>query len=160
VAGNLDARLYQVEAGTLLQVTPQVITGPGASQIKLSIYIEDGNFESQTVDQVPVVKRTEIRTEAQVTEGESLLIGGITIETQANDQAGVPGLSKAPLFGGLFRWSSHRSTRTERLFLITPRIVRDAEPLPPPAHKVPEPAEPAPETTPESLPTLRRSASR
>jgi type III secretion protein C len=160
VAGNLDARLYQVEAGTLLQVTPQVITGPGASQIKLSIYIEDGNFESQTVDQVPVVKRTEIRTEAQVTEGESLLIGGITIETQANDQAGVPGLSKAPLFGGLFRWSSQRSTRTERLFLITPRIVRDAAPLlPPPAHKVPEPAEPPPEASLEGTPATRRSAS-
>ncbi len=158
VAGNLDARLFQLEAGTLLQVTPQVIFQNGTPHIKLSIYIEDGNFETQAVDQVPVVKRTEIRTEAQVVEGESLLIGGITIESQSNDQGGVPGLSKVPVFGGLFRWSGQRTTRIERLFLITPRLMRDTGDRPASAEvSGSQPSEPPPQVvSQEAAPTFTR----
>jgi type III secretion protein C len=132
VAGNLDAQLYQLEAGTLLQVTPQVTETDGTARMKLAIYIEDGNFESNQVDNVPIVKRTEIRTEAHVVEGESLLIGGITVEAQASGKAAVPGLSRIPLLGGLFRSGGTSSARSERLFLITPKLVREADHLPPP----------------------------
>lgn len=123
VAGNLDARLFQIEAGTLMQVTPQVIEDEGGNQIKLSLYIEDGNFETSSVDQVPVVKKTEIRTEAHVREGESLLIGGLMVESTTMQESGVPGLRSVPLVGGLFRWNGNSTSRTERLFLITPKVV-------------------------------------
>lgn len=123
VAGNLDARLFQIEAGTLMQVTPQVIADESGNQIKLSLYIEDGNFEAGLVDQVPVVKKTEIRTEAHVREGESLLIGGLMVESTTVQESGVPGLSSVPLVGGLFRWNGNTTSRTERLFLITPKVV-------------------------------------
>lgn len=130
VSGNLDAQLYSVEAGTLLEVTPQVHEMDGTTRMKLTLYIEDGQFESRLVDGVPVVKRTEIRTEAHVVEGESLLIGGITVEADANSGGGVPGLSKIPVVGNLFTWKGKRNTRNERLFLITPKLVRDIDHLP------------------------------
>lgn len=133
VAGNLDAQLYQVEAGTLLEVTPQVTEIDGITRMKLSLYIEDGQFEARLVDNVPIVKRMEIRTEAHVVEGESLLVGGITIEAQSSNGGGVPGLSRIPVLGALFRWDGDRSMRSERLFLITPKLVRDIDHLPPPA---------------------------
>lgn len=127
VAGNLEANLFQIEAGTMLQVTPQVIATEAGNQIKLSLYIEDGSFEAQLVDQVPVVKKTEIRTEAHVREGDSLLIGGIIVDSDIDQNNGVPGLRNLPLVGGLFRWSGNRNTRTERLFLITPRVVESPQ---------------------------------
>ena len=133
VAGNLDAKLFQIEAGTLLQVTPQVVSGEGGNQIKMSLYIEDGNFEAGSVDQVPVLKKTEIRTEAHVREGESLLIGGLMVEANTDQESGVPVLRSIPLVGGLFRWSGNRATRTERLFLITPKLVGTAATLPAPS---------------------------
>jgi type III secretion protein C len=122
VAGNLEANLFQIEAGTLLEMTPQVTDNDG-SDIKLSLYIEDGSFETRVVDQVPIVKKTEIRTEAYVREGESLLIGGITVESDQALDNGVPGLSRLPLLGGLFRSSERQKHRIERLFLITPRLL-------------------------------------
>ena len=131
VAGNLDTSLYQVEAGTQLQVTPQVTQFDTANRIKLSIYILDGKFENQQVDNVPVIKRTEIQTEAYMTEGESLLIGGISVETDTSQNNGVPGISKLPVVGGLFRWKEARTARSERLFLITPRLVREQLPVAP-----------------------------
>lgn len=123
VAGNLEANLFQIEAGTALHVMPQVIASDGSQRIKLSIYIEDGNFESRLVDQVPILKKTEIRTEAHVREGESLLIGGVTVEAEALQQNGVPLLRDIPMLGHLFKWNGQRATRSERLFLITPRLV-------------------------------------
>lgn len=125
VAGNLEANLYQVEAGTELQVTPQITTFDTQCRIKLSIYIVDGKFEEAIVDQVPVVKHTEIRTEAHMTEGESLLIGGISVESESSHSKGVPGLQRVPVVGGLFRWKDSTKSRSERLFLITPRVVRE-----------------------------------
>jgi len=122
VAGNLEANLFQIEAGTLLEMTPQVTDAEG-SDIKLSLYIEDGSFETRVVDQVPIVKKTEIRTEAYVREGESLLIGGITVESEQTQDNSVPGLSSIPLLGGLFRSTERQTLRTERLFLITPRLL-------------------------------------
>ena len=122
VSGSRDANLFQVEAGTLLEMTPQVTHADGNNRIKLSIYIEDGNFEAGQVDQIPIVKKTEIRTEAHVREGESLLIAGITIESDKSQRNGVPGLQSVPIMGGLFRSTEKSSQRTERMFLITPRL--------------------------------------
>jgi type III secretion protein C len=141
VAGNLDAQLYTVEAGTMLEVTPQVHEMDGTTRMKLSLYIEDGQFESRLVDGVPVVKRTEIRTEAHVVEGESLLIGGIAVESDAESGGGIPGVSRLPVVGRLFRWDGRHNTRNERLFLITPKLVRDVDHLPPPADNQFEPNE-------------------
>jgi type III secretion protein C len=123
VAGNLEANLFQVEAGTLLQMTPQIIQRRDGNQIKLSLYIEDGNFEARTVDNVPIVKRTEIRTEAHVRDGESLLIGGITLESDTSERNGVPVLGNLPVVGSLFSYKGTRSIRSERMFLITPRLL-------------------------------------
>jgi type III secretion protein C len=123
VAGNLDAKLFNIEAGTTLQVLPQIVPGDGARQVKLSLRIQDGNFEGSLVDEVPLIKRTEINTEAIVREGESLLLGGISVETETKGRSGVRGLARIPFVGGLFRVDDAASSRRERLFLLTPKIV-------------------------------------
>jgi type III secretion protein C len=123
VAGNLDVNLFTIEAGTTLQVQPQIIAHADRREVKLTLFIEDGNFESTGVDQVPIVKRTEIRTEATMREGESLLIGGISVETDTTGRSGLPGLSRVPLLGALFRNEEGSKRRSERLFLLTPKII-------------------------------------
>ncbi len=123
VAGNLDASLYSVEAGTTLQVTPQIISYGDHREVRLSLSIQDGDFEGQTVDAVPVVKQTEIDTEAIVREGSSLLIGGISVESSSDGTTGIPLLSHIPLVGGLFRSTDKSHSHSERMFLLTPKIV-------------------------------------
>jgi type III secretion protein C len=130
VSGNQDAQLFNVEVGTKLEVTPQTSDENGVTRLKLGINIQDGQFDSRVVDNVPVVKHSEIRTEAHVVEGESLLIGGISVDTNATGEEGVPVLSRIPVLGALFRKTGEHKSRSERLFLITPRLVRDIDHLP------------------------------
>ncbi|HEX7689244.1 MAG TPA: type III secretion system outer membrane ring subunit SctC, partial [Burkholderiaceae bacterium] len=123
VAGNLDASLYSVETGTTLSVTPQIIPYDDHREVHLTLQIQDGDFEGTSVDNVPIVKQTEIDTEAIVREGESLLIGGISVESENTARTGVPVLSSIPLLGAAFRHDEKSKSRVERLFLLTPKIV-------------------------------------
>jgi type III secretion protein C len=124
VAGNLDTNLFTVEAGTTMQVLPQVVPYADHREVRLTLFIEDGNFETEFVDEVPIVRRTEIRTEATIREGESLLIGGISVESESSGRSGVPGLSRIPILGALFRYDQKSAKRSERLFLLTPKVVQ------------------------------------
>lgn len=123
VAGNLSTNLYSLETGTQIQVIPRKVRVEGLEAIKLALSIQDGSFDSNTVDAIPIVKRTEISTEAYVGEGEGLLIGGISSESDSNQQSGLPGLSRIPVLGALFRSAEDQASRRERLFLITPRVI-------------------------------------
>ncbi len=126
VAGNLEANLYTVEAGTSLQVVPQIVARAGARDIRLALSIRDGSFEASVVDSIPTVKSTEIQTDATVPEGESLLIGGITSETDSTGFSGVKGLGRVPYLGALFRREEVSRFRSERMFLLTPKLIRVA----------------------------------
>jgi type III secretion protein C len=123
VAGTQDAQLYQVNFGTSLRVTPQIVDDPSGRQIRLSIRAEDGEATGEKVDQIPVVRRNLIVTQSFIREGQALLIAGLTQETSSRGETAVPGLSKLPVIGGLFRSRDARASRIERMVLITPRVV-------------------------------------
>jgi len=130
VAGNLSSSLYAIETGTQIEVIPRKVQIDGIQAIRLSLAIQDGSFDANTVDAIPIVKRTGISTEAYVGEGEGLLIGGISSESDSSTHSGLPGLSKVPFFGALFRTTEDQASRRERLFLITPRILTLARKTP------------------------------
>lgn len=123
VAGNLDVDLFNVSAGTSMRVTPLIVEEADQRQIKLAIRIEDGQLTGQTVDQIPVVRRSAISTQALINDGQALLIAGYAQESANNDDAGVPGLSSVPVLGRAFKYSGKRKTRVDRFFLLTPRVV-------------------------------------
>ena len=122
VAGRDDVDLFNVSAGTTLRVTPHVFKDNNQVRIKLLVNIEDGAISGERVDTLPVVNRSAVNTQALIFEGESLLVGGITRESSADDATKVPGLGDIPVLGHLFRSTSRSSSRVERLFLIQPRL--------------------------------------
>jgi type III secretion protein C len=122
VAGREQVDLFNVSAGTLLRVTPHVFRDRDATRIKLLVNVEDGNLSGRQVDQIPIVERSTINTQALIAEGQSLLIGGMVRETTATGEDKVPGLGDVPVVGNLFKNKTSSSTRVERMFLITPRL--------------------------------------
>lgn len=133
VSGNLSAELFGITAGTMLRVTPMaVVDDTGAVQIKMSIRAEDGAVTQLSVDQIPVVQRRSVDTEALIRVGESLLIGGLVYERDMKSLSAVPWLSKLPFIGALFRHKGESTVKTERMFLITPRLI-DSKATTPPA---------------------------
>jgi type III secretion protein C len=122
VAGNEEVDLFDINTGVVLRVTPHIIDEDEASLVKLSIQIEDGELLDEEVDDIPVVKRSVINTQAVVGEEESLLIGGYFKEKNARTRQTIPCLGSVPLLGWLFTRQATTGEESERLFLITPTI--------------------------------------
>ena len=147
VAGREEVDLFNVTAGTRLRVTPHVFKdgadSDGAARIKLLVQIEDGGLTGQSVDNLPIVERSGINTQALISEGESLLIGGMVRDSSTAGVDKVPLLGDIPVLGHLFRTQRKGGQRIERMFLITPRLAssraaaqvmeKARQPLPSPA---------------------------
>lgn len=141
VEGTDVVDLFEVEAGTILRVTPHIIHDEknGKSSIKLAVHVQDNQNSDSSPETVegaalPPIRQTKINTQAIVGEGESLLIGGYYYEQISEGENGVPILMDLPFFGHLFKSSSKNSKRMERLILITPRIINHNEPPKLPEH--------------------------
>ena len=66
----------------------------------------------------------EAQTELLVNDGETIVIGGIIKTRSITGTAGLPGLSKMPFLGWLFKSESNSSQKEELLIFITPTIVQ------------------------------------
>lgn len=131
VGGRDQVDLFNVSVGLVLRVTPTLVEEDGQRRFKLMVRIEDGTAGgNQRVDNIPVVTRNSIVTQAVIGEGESLLIGGYVIDESRKVDTGVPGLSNVPAFGWLFRQDAKESRRVERMYMITPRIITRGEATP------------------------------
>lgn len=122
VAGREEVDLFTVSAGTTLRVTPHVFKDGDQVRIKLLVAINDDVVSQERVDQIPVVQRASINTQTLIDEGQSLLIGGLTREATSNGATKVPVLGDIPVIGRLFSSTRDSSRRTERMFLISPRL--------------------------------------
>lgn len=129
VEGAFEVDLFNVLAGTVLRVTPHVVEEEEQRRIQLFIAIQDGDVSlSGSSDdsgrRLPVVTRTAVNTQAVIDVGRSLLLGGLVRDTTTTTTRKVPVLGSIPLLGRLFRSESETTGRTERMFLLSPRLVR------------------------------------
>ncbi|KVC92854.1 hypothetical protein WI77_12280 [Burkholderia ubonensis] len=123
VSGHTSGQLYSVSTGISLRVLPMVVNENGRQYIKLAVNIDDGQITNRSVDNIPIVNNSSIRTQAVIGKDESLLIAGYRVESRSDGTSGVPGLSKIPVVGALFRQSESSARKMDRVFLLTPRII-------------------------------------
>ncbi|WP_028320250.1 type III secretion system outer membrane ring subunit SctC [Desulfatiglans anilini] len=126
IPGDQEVDLFSVTAGIVLKVTPHIIRDGSETRIKLAVSIEDGNISpDQQVDQIPIVQKSSVNTQAVIKEDQSLLIGGYYHESHFATASGIPCLLNVPILNIFFKQDQRVSKRAERMFLITPRIILD-----------------------------------
>lgn len=109
-----------VDANLTLTVTPHVTSNQVVS-MKISVALDEPDF-GQTIEGVPKIVTRNARTEALVRNGETSVLGGLFSNTSAMDRDAVPGLSRIPIFGRIFKRDSSREESRELLIFITPYI--------------------------------------
>ena len=126
VKGNKAGDMYSVDAKTNLKVTPHRITKDGQTCIQLILDIKDESFSApeEGNNARAGTETSSIATQALVYEGQSILVGGYFSEGYLDGDSGVPVLKDVPILGHLFKSSSKKKEISERLFLITPKIIR------------------------------------
>ena len=72
----------------------------------------------------PSIDRREATTQVNIRDGETMVIGGVFIDTQSNSVDGIPYLSRVPVLGWLFKSKSESVAKQELLIFLTPNIVK------------------------------------
>ena len=126
VIGTEVATLEEVAAGTTLQVKPRIVPSPVtnvADQIWLSLRLDDGGFESISVDSMPMTRKSTLQTQTAVFEDESIMLAGYLRDIEESAGWGIPYLRDIPWIGWLFGGSSTRKETVQRMFILSPHIV-------------------------------------
>jgi type IV pilus assembly protein PilQ len=118
--GAVTLQPVQVEAGIELEVTPH-ITSDG--RVRLALRAENSNPRT-TENNLLNVARQQAETEVLAQDGETVVIGGLTVTRVEENRSGIPFLMDLPLLGGLFRVTRREETKQDLLILVTPHIVR------------------------------------
>ena len=122
------AGLQQIETGVELNVTPQISMN---SFVKLQIEtITSSPDFSRAIDGLPVIVDNTAQTTVMVKDGETTVIGGLTRFSDAVSESRVPGLSRIPVVGNLFKSKTRSKENTELMVFIKPTIVRTEGQLP------------------------------
>jgi type IV pilus assembly protein PilQ len=105
-----------------LKVVPHIA---GNNQILLSLQVNDDGISNNEspAGNVPIVATSEVKTSVLVTNGQTVVLGGIHIEEVKHDKRGVPLLDKLPAIGWLFRHTTDVNRKTELVIFVTPTLV-------------------------------------
>ena len=104
----------------LLEVIPHVTPD---SRISMTINITKNDL-GKVISGEQSFDKKEAKTELLVNDGDTVVIGGIIKSTERGSTEGIPGLSKIPLLGWLFKSKTKGEDKEELLIFITPTIIQ------------------------------------
>ena len=107
--------------GVILRVTPH-ITG---DQVLLDMHAERSDAIPASGDIGFVFTTQNARTQVLVNDGETAVIGGLTITEKSRVRTGIPLLMDLPLIGALFRNTREEEKKRDLLIMVTPHIIRN-----------------------------------
>ena len=121
------AKVEYKDAVLQLTVTPS-ITPDGRLSLKILATNDSPDYATQTAQKLdnPPINKSEVESTVLVRDGETIVVGGIRKTTDSEGGSGVPGLSKIPVLGWLFKSENIAKDLSEMLIFLTPRIVPDA----------------------------------
>ncbi len=123
--GQTQTRIQPVDVGVKLSVTP--LTG-GNGEITTRIAPEVSNItELDLQTSLPVLSTRRADTTVRVKDGETIAIGGLSLDQEQISRRRIPILGDLPLIGGLFRSTKRNTVRTELIVFVTPRILNGNE---------------------------------
>ena len=110
------------QTGINLRVTPHVT---GTRQILMEVHAERSNVRPAAVDIGYTFQTQQADNQILVSDGETAVIGGLTVTEVTVTKSGIPFLVDLPILGKLFGFTSQQENRRDLLILITPHIIDD-----------------------------------
>ena len=116
-----------VDANLELNVTPQITSRDPkevGKQIMMKVRATRNAVGARSNPAGPSIDRRETNTQVIIRDGETMVVGGVFIDTQNNSVAGIPYLSRMPVLGWLFKQKTESVAKQELLIFLTPSIVK------------------------------------
>ncbi len=115
------------ETGIKLEVTPHVTNN---RQVLLSVRAENSSIRAAPSDIGFTFQTQEAESQVLVNDGQTAVIGGLTVTEITVAKSGIPFLVDLPIIGGIFGFTQRREQRRDLLILVTPHIIDNPSALP------------------------------
>jgi len=123
--GTTITSIQYRDTGVLLTVTPH-INSNGLIKMELSQEVSEIGTEFQISEVTANSFLTrKARTSLVLEDGQTIVIGGLMRSKADKNSSGIPFLRSIPILGYLFGGLSDNFTKTELIFLVTPRVIRN-----------------------------------
>jgi type IV pilus assembly protein PilQ len=109
-----------VPTGLQLEVTPHVTHN---RQVLMEVKVENSAIAEAPADLGFTFQTQEVQSQILVGDGETAVIGGLTVSGVTVSKSGIPFLVDLPILGGLFGFTERRESRRDLLILVTPHIL-------------------------------------
>ena len=123
-AATTSSRLESIRTGISLKFTPRV-AADGQVFLKIQPEVSDA---VEGPDGLPLVSTRRASTTVLVRDGETLVIGGLKLESEYESESKVPILGDLPVMGLLLSSTKKESVETETVILISPKILYPGQP--------------------------------
>ena len=120
--GFPQATVQIEETGIILEVTPHVTAG---NLVRMQVRAERSGLQLLDSDLGVNFNVQEAETSMLVEDGETAVIGGLTVTETTETQAGIPLLQDLPLLGRFFRVMREETSQRDLMILVTPQIQRE-----------------------------------
>ncbi len=119
------AAVDYIQTGIMLRVTPHVTAN---RQLLMEVHAENSSINAAPGDLGFTFQTQEAESQILVNDGQTAVIGGLTVTEVTVAKSGIPFLVDLPIVGGLFGFTSRRETRRDLLILVTPHIIDNPPP--------------------------------
>jgi len=110
------------QTGINLKVTPHVTAN---RQVLMEVHAENSAVKPSSVDIGFTFQTQQADNQILVSDGETAVIGGLTVTSVTVSKSGIPFLVDLPLLGKLFGFTTEQEERRDLLILVTPHIIDD-----------------------------------
>ena len=112
------------EVGIILSVTPHITNN---RHILLDLHAENSDAQLASSDVGFIFGKQRADNQLLVKDGETAVIGGLTVTQVTSSKSGIPLLVDLPLIGRLFGTTRTSEQKRDLLILVTPHIIDEGE---------------------------------
>jgi len=119
-----------IDVGTTLDVTPRINE---SGYVEMNISAKDSTADMRSIlsggstTTVPVETENSVITRVMVRSGETIVIGGLRVDSASKEVDKIPFLGDIPLIGHLFKSTERQTADRELLIFIRPEIVEEQD---------------------------------
>jgi type IV pilus assembly protein PilQ len=117
---NATVNVQFKDTGIILDVTPHVTNN---NQVLLDVSAERSGLQTDLPDVGFNFSQQLGQTRLLLNDGETMVIGGLTLSEVNRNESGIPLLMDIPVLGALFRTTNNREQKQDLIILVTPHIV-------------------------------------
>jgi type IV pilus assembly protein PilQ len=114
-----NTQAEEIDVGIKLKVKPHITAN---NMVYMEIEVEKSSLGQVTANTATTDEK-KAKTQVLLASGDTTVIGGIYEDEKRTITSGVPGLSKIPFFGWLFKSRNTITTKRELLVFLTPQVV-------------------------------------